>query len=135
MKLLKWLVALVLFGMVLKFFGIGQQDVTTTDAAVKALRGVTFEWKDDTGLKMNIPTAQFRITFNDDATKCSVKSKSITEDTWSADEQGQVTLEVRKYIDTGGPYVSIDCSATGFGMTMDKSDSIFVGNTFIAKPI
>ena len=60
--------------------------VKTVDQVRAFLTGHTYEWRDESGNYSEVPTLVWHVSFNDDASQCSVVSRPVTQDGWTKDD-------------------------------------------------
>jgi hypothetical protein len=109
---------------------------SSIDIAASILNNRTYEWKDSTGVRSGIPTLVQRISFDNNATSCSYRTRFITEDAWTEHACGPVTLNIEKYIDTGNKYLNIKCNEIGWKITTkSQANTLDIGNQFTAVEI
>ena len=66
----------------------------------------------------------WRVSFDDDATQCNVISRPVTQDGWTKGDREENAMDVQRYINSGNPYVSIDCKATRYNMHIEDGASV-----------
>jgi hypothetical protein len=102
-------------------------DVTSLEGARAFIAGKTFEWRDETGVRMGIPVGVTQMTLNSDATQCIVRGRMITQNNWDEARTGASSLSSGRYIDTGAPFVRVECSLIGFSVIV-QPNGLSVGN-------
>ncbi|WP_203072736.1 tetratricopeptide repeat protein [Falsiroseomonas ponticola] len=105
-------------------------DVTSLEGARAFIAGRTFEWRDETGVRLGIPVGITQMTFNNDASQCTVRGRMITQDNWDAPRMGSSSLSSGRYIDTGAQFVRINCSLIGFSVII-QPNGLSVGNSSV----
>lgn len=88
--------------------------ILTPEDATRALTGRTFEFKDDTGLPYGIPVDLNRLTFSADGNTCSLSSRPVTRDEFREIHEGEVVVNVKRYINTGEAYIQLKCGEKGY---------------------